>query len=797
MPLVACFIKEGFMKKKSIRLSYSYIITAVICALALLFSFAANSFALTSRATAQSTQQSQNNKQTNTPPLKQTDRSTTQTNNTELQSLKPLDENIYGKVDVSKWTVTVNGTSATIESYNGDKKHVVVPTLADLKDDTTNGSKYKGVTSLSIAENTLSGLIDKNQTDTTNNTKTIAISHNGNPVNMPDTNLSYLFASTKLTHIDLANLHTGRITGLHRTFFDNGELQTIKGIENWDVSTVTSLEELFSQCYVLVDLPNLSSWNTSKVTNMDYVFNGLKIVPDKDFGFLSKWKTDNVTTMDSMLAQCYELRSVEPLKNWNTAKVTIMKDMFYAADIRDLSPLANWNVKNVTNMQQMFISNYNLEDFSGLGKWQLNHDVNMNRMFSKLTGTLIAKDWKSVTSYKNSPLFIKIINNMAQGEEQGPYNRSGIGAIFITDGPFVKEIKNISGFHHCVRLYHSRKDYDDKKAPFATIKMPVVYYSTSIDASNKDAQRNVVLAEAQKKVNNWIKEKEKKDNKKYVITDTIFDKFKNSYNDAHLTANASFVIEEVKYKKTITQTITVHDQPGELEYTIIRKREIHRTLKTDSKGNKVLSPWSKAVFEKFTLPQIKGYSVMPVEKASTTVNIKDDVYYVQYNKQTTTDTGTQTDTPETTDTGTGTDTVTDTPETTDTGTQTDPEPQKSANPDHSNVPDKPNIIYVQTMPNNAGTQNQKDQQNNDTSPACNCDCSAKNIGNNENKRNNQSANSTSNASHTEQNNASKNLLAATGSATQYAALLSLFIATSVGSFSLGKLRFKKRKHAIK
>lgn len=71
MLLVACFIKEGFMKKKSIRLSYSYIITAVICTLALLFSFAANSFALTYRTTAQPTQQSPNNQQsakTNTPP---------------------------------------------------------------------------------------------------------------------------------------------------------------------------------------------------------------------------------------------------------------------------------------------------------------------------------------------------------------------------------------------------------------------------------------------------------------------------------------------------------------------------------------------------------------------------------------------------------------------------------------------------------------------------------------------------------------------------------------------------------
>lgn len=764
MLLVACFIKEGFMKKKSIRLSYSYIITAVICTLALLFSFAANSFALTYRTTAQPTQQSPNNQQsakTNTPPLQQT-RSANQTNSTEPQPLKPLDEKTYGKVDVNNWNIKVNGTKATIESYTGDKKQIVIPTLKDLQEDSRTKDTYKNVTSLGIESNTLSELIDKNKTNTTNNTKTIAVSHNGDPVNMLSTNLNYLFASTMLTHIDLANLHTGKITGLYRTFFDNGELQTIKGIENWDVSTVTSLEELFSQCYVLVDLPNLSSWNTSKVTNMDYVFNGLKIVPDKDFGFLSKWKTDNVTTMDSMLAQCYKLRTVEPLKNWNTAKVTIMKDMFYAADIRDLSPLANWNVKNVTNMQQMFISNYNLEDFSGLGKWQLNHDVNMNRMFSKLTGTLIAKGWQSVKNYADSKLFIKIIKSMEQGEEQGPYNRLGIGAIFITDGPFVKEIKNISGFYHCVRLYHSRKDYDDKRAPFETIKMPVVYYSTSIDASNKDAQRNVVLAEAKKKVDEWIKEKEKNDNKKYVITDTIFDKFKSSYNDAHLTANASFVIEEVKYKKTITQTITVHDQPGEPEYTIIRKREIHRTLDTDKQGNKVLSPWSKAVFKAFTLRPIEGYSVMPVEEVSTTVDIKDDAYYVPYNKP-----------------------KPSTPTTTDTGTQTEPEPKKPDSTGTQNNPSEPRIVYVPYAPE------AQDNKDNNATPACNCDCNANS------NRNNQHSDGSNNAYGNKQDKAMTGSLAKTGATTQSVALLLLLVTTAVASFLLGRICSKKRKHAIK
>lgn len=777
MLLVACFIKEGFMKKKSIRLSYSYTITAVICTLALLFSFVANSFALNTNATAQSKQQqSQNNQQntkTNTPPPLRQTRSATPTNNAELPALKPLpplkplpalkplDEDIYGKVDVSKWNIEVDGENATIKSYTGDKKQIVVPTLKDLKEDNRTKDTYKNVTSLGIKRQNLSDLVDATKTNT------IAISHNGAPIKMLTDHLYALFISKNLTHIDLANLNTDNVKNLRYAFFNNLRLQTIEGIERWNVSNVTNLEYLFAQCSTLMHLPDLSHWDTSKVMQMNYTFYKLKNVPNEDLSFLRYWKTDNVTTMDSMFAECNKLKSVEPLSYWKTSNVTNMREMFWNLDIRDLSPLARWDVSKVTDMGSMFNGNDYVENLSYLSNWKLNKNVNMTGIFTNLTGTLIAKGWQSVKNYADSKLFIRIINSMAQGEEQGPYSRSGIGAIFITDGPFVNEINSISGFHHCVRLYHSRKDYDDKRAPFETIKMPVVYYSTSIDASNKDAQRNVVLAEAKKKVDEWIKEKEKKDNKKYVITDTIFDKFKSSYNDAHLTANASFVIEEVKYKKTITQTITVHDQPDEPEYTIIRKREIHRTLDTDKQGNKVLSPWSKAVFKAFTLRPIEGYSVMPVEEVSTTVDIKDDAYYVPYNKP-------KPSTP-----------PSSTPTTTDTGTQTEPEPKKPDSTGTQNNPSEPRIVYVPYAPE------AQDNKDNNATPACNCDCNANS------NRNNQHSDGSNNAYGNKQDKAMTGSLAKTGATTQSVALLLLLVTTAVASFLLGRICSKKRKHAIK
>lgn len=607
-----------------------------------------------------------------------------------------------------------------------------------------------------------------------------------------------LFTSKNLTHIDLANLNTDNVKNLRYAFFNNLRLQTIEGIERWNVSNVTNLEYLFAQCSTLMHLPDLSHWDTSKVMQMNYTFYKLKNVPNEDFSFLSYWKTDNVTTMDSMLAECNKLESVEPLSYWKTSNVTNMREMFWNLDIRDLSPLARWDVSKVTDMGSMFNGNDYVENLSYLSNWRLNKNVNMKGMFTNLTGTLIAKGWQSVKNYADSKLFIRIINSMAQGEEQGPYSRSGIGAIFITDGPFVNKINSISGFHHCVRLYHSRKDYDDKRDPFETIKMPVVYYSTSIDASNKDAQRNVVLAEAQKKVNNWIKEKEKKDNKKYVITDTIFDKFKSSYNDAHLTANASFVIEEVKYKKTITQTITVHDQPDEPEgYTIIRKREIYRTLNTDKQGNKVLSPWSKAVFKAFTLRPIEGYSVMPVEEVSTTVDIKDDAYYVPYNKPK--PSTPPSSTPTTTDTGTQTEPEPkkpDEPEKPDKPEQHDtPEPQKTDKPEQQipnntgmqNNPSEPRIIYVPSAPE---AQEHNDNKNN-AAPACHCDCKANN------SDNGQPSEGSNNASGNKQAKTITGSLAKTGATTQSIALLLLLITTAVGSFLLGRIRSKQCKHAVK
>ena len=719
------------------------------------------------------------------PPLQQT-RSVTPTNSNEPQPLKPLgklDETTYGKVDVSKWNITVDGTNATIKSYTGDKKQIVVPTLKDLQDYDSTKDKYKSVTSLGIKLDTLSGLINKN------NTETIAISHNGNPVKMLDITLMNLFEETNLRHIDLANLDTSSVESLSRTFWQNKQLLTIDGIERWNVSNVTNLYDLFSECESLQKLPDLSRWNTSKVTNMSYTFRGLK-VSDKDFSFLSNWNTSNVTTMEYMFAECNQLESVKQLSNWDTSKVTNMEQMFMNTKVRDLSPLSNWKVNNVTNMHRMFYGSDGIKDFSGLSKWNINNNANINEMFSDLSGTLIAKDWQSVSSSDNK-LFKAIFDNMARG------GRYTFGAVFITDAPFAKNYSKNDKFDHHISLYKSLQDYYASNIPLQTYKMPAIYYSAKIDSSNKAAQRKVVLDIAREKVNNWIKAKEEKDHKnKYKITYMIIPRSSDSENDPHLVANTSFIIEKVEATKTITQTITVHDQPDEPEYTIIRKREIYRTFE-EKDGKKVLSPWSKAVFKAFTLPQIEGYSVDPIKEVTTDTDVKADAYYVKSNKP-------KPNTP-----------PSSTPTTTDTGTQTEPEPKKPDEPEKPDKPEQHDTPEPQKtdkpqpeIPNNTGMQNnpieprivyvpsapEAQEHNNDknnAAPACHCDCKANN------SDNGQPSEGSNNSSGNKQAKTITGSLAKTGATTQSIALLLLLITTAVGSFLLGRIRSKQRKHAAK
>ena len=94
-------------------------------------------------------------------------------------------------------------------------------------------------------------------------------------------------------------------------------------IEDWDVSKVTSFQDLFK--YARDFNEDLSRWDVSKVTFMYRAFQEASSFNSD----LSKWDTSNCTDMTGMFHNCSSFNS--DLSKWDTSNCTGMSRMFYGA----------------------------------------------------------------------------------------------------------------------------------------------------------------------------------------------------------------------------------------------------------------------------------------------------------------------------------------------------------------------------------------------------------------------------------------------------------------------------------
>ena len=145
----------------------------------------------------------------------------------------------------------------------------------------------------------------------------------------------------------------------------------IIGLEDWDVSKVTNMKEMFRYCENFN--ADLSKWDVSSVKDMKYMFSHCKNFNSD----LSKWNVSNVEDMAYMFWNCKNFNC--DLSNWNVSSVTTMFAMFADCDNFN-SDLSNWNVSSVEDMIYMF---KNCKKFdSDLSKWNVSSTENMGEMFS-------------------------------------------------------------------------------------------------------------------------------------------------------------------------------------------------------------------------------------------------------------------------------------------------------------------------------------------------------------------------------------------------------------------------------
>ena len=119
----------------------------------------------------------------------------------------------------------------------------------------------------------------------------------------------------------------------------------IIGLENWDVSEVTNMKEMFEGCENFN--ADLSKWNVSSVKDMRYMFWNCQTFNSD----LSNWNVSSVTTMFAMFEGCDKFNS--DLSNWNVSSVEDMRFMFQNCKKFD-SDLSKWNVSSLENVGHTF-----------------------------------------------------------------------------------------------------------------------------------------------------------------------------------------------------------------------------------------------------------------------------------------------------------------------------------------------------------------------------------------------------------------------------------------------------------
>ncbi|WP_299557240.1 BspA family leucine-rich repeat surface protein [Seonamhaeicola sp.] len=191
---------------------------------------------------------------------------------------------------------------------------------------------------------------------------------------------------------DVPNL--SNVTDLEQMFTGCTSLVGNNVINDWDVSTITNMNGMFSAATVFNQ--NISDWNVSNVTDMSLMFRSAELfnqgIGHWDVGSvltmrgmfqlatafnqdIGNWNIGNVTDIGSMFAAASTFN--QDISAWNTSQVTRMVAVFNNADAFN-QDIGNWDVSSVTDMTAMFASGVFNQN---IGSWDVSSVLSMSNMF--------------------------------------------------------------------------------------------------------------------------------------------------------------------------------------------------------------------------------------------------------------------------------------------------------------------------------------------------------------------------------------------------------------------------------
>ena len=187
---------------------------------------------------------------------------------------------------------------------------------------------------------------------------------------------------TKLVTFDSTSFKVDLATTLHTFFANNGQLENIDTISNWNTSNVESMRSMFQNNTSISSVDPLLNWDTSNVETMHNMFGSCENLAN--INGLINWNISNVSFMKQMFNRCSSLENVDALINWNTSNVIDMSLLFQdCSGLKNVDGLTNWNTSNVTSMGGMFYGCTILSNADGIVNWDTSSVTNMDLMFAK------------------------------------------------------------------------------------------------------------------------------------------------------------------------------------------------------------------------------------------------------------------------------------------------------------------------------------------------------------------------------------------------------------------------------
>ena len=215
-------------------------------------------------------------------------------------------------------------------------------------------------------------------------------------------------------------------------------------ISGWNTAAVTNIHGMFDQCKVfnVAGTQDLSIWNTAAVKDMRDTFRDA----EKFNGDISTWNTTNVTLMAGLFNGARSFNG--DISSWNTANVTNMMFMFNNA-VKFNGDISNWDTAKVTNMDRMFTNAQEFnQNINTLGKsWNTSAVASMQRMFQgalKFNGAITNWDTAKITNmsgmFTNAQAFNQDINT--NGDRWNTKNVTNMAQVFQGALKFNGDISN-------------------------------------------------------------------------------------------------------------------------------------------------------------------------------------------------------------------------------------------------------------------------------------------------------------------------------------------------------------------